>query len=263
MKEDLPTDIAVAAQAGFEALEIRVTKMDSYLATHNLADLRKLFERDNVHPATINSIEGITFRNAAGQEEIKARCRKLCAIAQTLGCEDIVAIPSPRPKEDTWKKTKAESVKVLRELAEIATSYGVKLAFEFLGFADCSVNTLARAWEIVRKVDLPNVGLVIDAFHFYVGGSKLSSIDQVDPMKLYIFHISDAEDRPREELMDSHRLLPGEGVIPLTKLVAHLKYIGFDGLYSVELFRPEYWELDPFELARQAMAMTLRVVSLR
>jgi len=260
MKADLATDIAVAAEAGFAALEIWAAKLDDYLADHSLAELRALFERHGIRPASINSIECITFRDAAGREEVGARCRELCAIAQALGCEAIVVVPSPRPEGATWEEVKAESVRVLRELAEIAAPYGVELAFEFLGLADCSVNTLAGAWEIVKGVGRPNVGLVIDAFHFYVGGSKLSSIEQVDPAKLYIFHISDAEDRPREELTDAHRLLPGEGIIPLAEIVARLMRIGFDGLCSVELFRPEYWELNPLELARRAMA-TMTIIA--
>jgi 2-keto-myo-inositol isomerase len=39
-----------------------------------------------------------------------------------------------------------------------------------------------------------------------------------------------------------------------------LKRIGFDGLCSVELFRPEYWERDPGELAAAARAVTLKIV---
>lgn len=260
MKADLPTDIVVAAQAGFEALEIWAAKLDDYLADHSIDELRALFKAHGMHPASINSIERITFRDTEGHEEVKARCRELCAIAQALGCEVIVVVPSPRPEGAAWEGVKAESVTVLRGLAEIAAPYGVRLAFEFLGFADCSVNTLAGAWEIVREVDVPNVGLVIDAFHFYVGGSELSSIDGVDPAKLYIFHINDAEDRPREALTDAHRLLPGEGVIPLAEIVARLKRIGFDGLCSVELFRPEYWERAPADLAAAAKSATLEVV---
>jgi hypothetical protein len=55
-------------------------------------------------------------------------------------------------------------------------------------------------------------------------------------------------------------LLPGEGVIPLDDILVRLKQIGFDGLCSVELFRPEYWERDPEDLAAAARAATLETV---
>ena len=59
---------------------------------------------------------------------------------------------------------------------------------------------------------------------------------------------------------DAHRLLPGEGVIPLDDILTRLKQIGFDGLCSIELFRPEYWERDPAKLATAARAATLDIV---
>ncbi len=67
------------------------------------------------------------------------------------------------------------------------------------------MQTLELADEIVRRVSRPNIGLVIDSFHFYAGGSKVESINELDPERLFIFHINDAEDRPRDELEDRHR----------------------------------------------------------
>jgi len=59
---------------------------------------------------------------------------------------------------------------------------------------------------------------------------------------------------------DAHRLLPGEGVISLDDILFRLKRTGFDGLCSIELFRPEYWERDPAELAAAARAATIKVL---
>ena len=145
-----------------------------------------------------------------------------------------------------------ESTRVLLELGAIAESHGVGLAFEFLGQTGCSVQTLDLASEIVGRVARPNVGLVIDSFHFYAGGSSMDMIDALDPERLFIFHINDAEDLPREQLQDSHRLLPGLGILPLREMLQAFKRIGYDRVASVEIFRPEYWEWDPFQLAREA-----------
>ncbi len=102
---------------------------------------------------------------------------------------------------------------------------------------------------------------MIDSFHFYAGGSTIESIEALDPERLFIFHINDAEDLPREELEDKHRLLPGLGILPLPSIIGALKRIGYDRVTSVEIFRPEYWERDPFELAKDARAATLGVMA--
>jgi 2-keto-myo-inositol isomerase len=118
---------------------------------------------------------------------------------------------------------------------------------------------LGLAAEIVRETARDNVGLVIDSFHFYAGGSKLQMIEKLDPNLIYIFHINDAENLPRAELEDRHRLLPGLGILPLREMMAAFRKIGYDGVASVEIFRPEYWERDPFELAREAKAAAERI----
>ena len=70
----------------------------------------------------------------------------------------------------------------------------------------------------------------------------------------------EAMERPLETIENAHRLLPGEWVIPLDDILVSLKQTGFDGLCSVELFRPEYWERDPGELATAARTATLEIV---
>jgi 2-keto-myo-inositol isomerase len=261
MKATLPEDVAAASATGFKALEIWAAKMDAYLETHSVEGLRALFDGAGLKPASINSIEFITFRPPEEYEEIKARCQELCGLAQALDCAKIVVVPSPTPDGVDWGEIKDESVRVLRELSEIAAPYGVALAFEFLGFSWCSVRTLGQCWEIVREADYTNVGLVIDTCHFYAGGSLLDSIGEVDPNKILIFHINDVEERPLDTIEDAHRLLPGEGVIPLDDILIRLRGIDFDGLCSIELFRPEYWDRDPVELTTVARAATLGLLT--
>jgi 2-keto-myo-inositol isomerase len=110
-------------------------------------------------------------------------------------------------------------------------------------------------------VNRKDLGLVIDSFHFYAGNSTFSMIEALDPEMIQIFHINDAENLPREQLEDRHRLLPGLGILPLSDMLSSFRKIGYDKVASVEIFRPEYWERDPFTLAREAREATERVLS--
>jgi 2-keto-myo-inositol isomerase len=150
----------------------------------------------------------------------------------------------------------------LNELADIAEKHNVSLAFEFLGQTDCSVQTLDFCKEIVEKVNRKNIGLVIDTFHFYAGDSSFEAIETLDPEKLFIFHINDAENLPKEKLTDAHRLYPGLGILPIKEIKERFDKIGYDRMVSIEIFRPEYWNADPFEVARLAKAATEKVLSL-
>ncbi len=261
MNASLETDIRAAQAAGFDYLEIWAAKLRDHLAVHTTTDLKNLFAQSRIEPYSINSIEHITFRDTEGYASVITACQELCRIAQEISCPYLVVVPGLLPALATRKQIIEESARVLNELADIAKAYDVKLAFEFLGQTDCSVQTLELAKEIVEKVDRADVGLVIDSFHFYAGGSQIAAIETLAPEQLFIFHINDAEDLPRHELEDRHRLLPGLGILPLKEIISAFARIKYDKVVSVEIFRPEYWQRDPFELAKAARQAIAKVFS--
>jgi 2-keto-myo-inositol isomerase len=256
------TDCRAAKAAGYDYVEIWAAKLRDFLKQRSVSELRDLFSTAGLPPLSINSIEHITFRDARRYESIKQECDELSRIAAAIGCPCIVVVPGRLPDGGATRETVIdESVRVLNELSEISGRHGVSLAFEFLGQPDCSVQILDLAHDIVRKADRENLGLVIDSFHFYAGGSTVEMIEALDPGLIQIFHINDAEDLPRDQLEDRHRLLPGLGILPLREIVSAFRRIGYDKVASVEIFRPAYWERDPFELARDAHAATKRILS--
>lgn len=249
---DLLTDLRAARDAGYDVLEIRDTKVRAYLdAGGRLEWFRAALEEARLRVHTVNAIEHSTHvGDPAALGPLLERTAVFCEYARAVGAPYVVAVPSfldevadPRRIEDT-------AAAALGAMADVAAGYGVGIGFEFLGFADCSVNTLDAARAVVERAGRRNLGVVIDAFHYYAGGSTPAMLEGLDPSRLYIVHLDDAEDRPRAELRDAHRLLPGDGVIPLRDLVRRIEALGYRGPWSVELFRPEYWTWDPVHLAR-------------
>lgn len=268
-KSDLVTDIRASAHAGFVGIEAWAEKFDDYLKDNSLKEAASLFKDNGIEPVSINSIEFIGFRGP-DYEKIRARCKHLCEVAEAIGCTKIVVVPSSTPTAEggsvlelfyPWQKIVDEYVSVLRDLSDIAKPHGVGLCFEFIGFSWCSVRTPRGAYEIVKKVDRDNVGINFDCCHFYGGGGELDELDSIDPAKIYTFHINDTEDAPKEAMTDAMRLLPGLGVINLDAICAKLKKVGYDGTCSVELFRPEYWDWNPCELAVKARELAVKVLS--
>lgn len=260
MTSSLETDVRVTAQTGWEGLEVWAEKVDRYLQTHSISQLAQLFQENQVKPLALDAIVFIAFR---GEEypQVQARCRELSKIARAIGCPTIVVVASPLPNRTlSWQTVVDEYVTVLRDLSAIAGEEGIRLSFEFLGFGWCSVRTPRAAWEIVQKVDRENVGMTIDAAHFYGGGGLLSEIEALDANRIFAFHLDDLEDLPKEAITDDDRIMPGEGVIPLAEICASLKKIGYTGHCSVELFRPAYWALDPVVVAHTAKAAAIKIL---
>lgn len=263
MHADLETDIKAASEAGFELIEIWAAKLREFLKTKTITELKELLAENNLEPYSINSIEHITFRSPEDYAQIKAETEELSSIAGEIDCPYVVVVPGKLPENASKDDIIEESVKVLNELGTIAEKHGVSLAFEFLGQTDCSVQTLDLCNEIVEKVNRANIGNVIDTFHFYAGNSTFEAIDSMKPEKLFIFHINDAENLPKEDLTDAHRLYPGTGILPIKEIKAHFDKIGYDRMVSIEIFRPEYWNEDPFEVAKLARQATIDVLGLQ
>lgn len=262
MRSDLESDIHVAQATGFDFLEIWAAKLRAFLHHRTSSELNELLAKSGVPPLSINSIEHVTFRDAHAYRSIKEQCAELSQIAAAIKCPFIVVVPGRLPNGGVERaEVISESVRVLQELCDIAARHDVALAFEFLGQPDCSVPTLDLAHEIGRAANRSNLGLVIDSFHFYAGGSTIEMLEAVDPKLIYVFHVNDAENLPREQLEDRHRLLPGLGILPLREMIAAFRKIGYDKVASIEIFRPEYWERDPLELAKDAKIATERILN--
>jgi 2-keto-myo-inositol isomerase len=241
-KSTLETDLQFCEQYGYDLIEIRLDKLKDYLKIHQVSDLVAFFKSAAIKPYAFNALENITFRGPDDYRQIKDDLKFLCEIGAKINCKQIVVVPSFDIGAYTRTQIKEESVRVLHELADHAEKYGMKLAYEFVGYPNCSVNTFGQTYEIVKAVNRDSVGMVLDCFHFYAMGSRIEDLKLADPQKIFIFHIDDAEDLPIGALRDEQRLWPGDGVIDLDAILKTLRAIGYDEMVSVELFRPEYWD---------------------
>src|SRR5450755_1313125 len=252
---DLATDIRITGQAGYDVIKLRDDKLDQFLAQGSLDDVRQMLREAGVAAWTINAISLI---GVGGTARTVARCHELSRYAQAIECPWVLGVPGPTGGR-TDAQVMSDTVAALREMADAAAEFGVSIAFEFMGFPWAAVRDVAGAWAIVQEADRPNLGIVVDTAHFYAGGSTLDSIREVDPQRLVVLHINDVEDVAKPDITDGHRLYPGEGVVPLQDILGAVRVTGWDGVLSVELFREEYWQLDPLTVAREAKARTSAV----
>jgi 2-keto-myo-inositol isomerase len=258
---DLTTDIRVAGAAGYQVVELRDTKIERYLTSGGtMAALRDLVKHAGVGVLSLNALEDSTLRVGDALRPVLGRARTFCEWAKGLDCPYIISVPSFLPPGGLSEaEIRGRTVAALRQMAAIAADFGVSVGFEFLGFPTCSVNTLGAARRIVEEVGDPQVGIVIDVFHFYAGGSRLEDLDSLDGARVFIVHLDDAEPGEPSGLTDAHRLMPGDGVIPLKPLVSRLEDTGYQGAYSLELFRPEFWAMDPEAVAKRGLESMQRL----
>ena len=86
--------------------------------------------------------------------------------------------------------------------------------------------------------------------------SKLEDLKAADGNKIFAYHLNDCEDLPLGSCGDDKRLWPGEGVVDHAGIVGALKEIGFDGVCTIEEFRPEYYAMSHDENVKKAAEVT-------
>ncbi|MBC2363949.1 2-keto-myo-inositol isomerase [Listeria booriae] len=259
---NLEKDLTICERNGYDYIEIRtMDKLPEYLKTHTLDDLATYFQNHHIKPLALNALVFFNNRDEAGHAAIIQEFQEMMHICDKIGAKYVVAVPLVTTEKILKKDIKQSCIEVLQELSNIAESHGVKIALEFVGHPECTVNTFEDAYDIVQAVNRDNVGLVFDSFHFHAMGSNIENLKNADGSKIFIFHIDDTEDFQIGLLTDDDRVWPGHGAIDLEAHITTLKQIGYSDVVSVELFRPEYYQLTAEETIEKAKTTTLEVIS--
>ncbi|EIA18878.1 sugar phosphate isomerase/epimerase family protein [Listeria fleischmannii] len=261
----LEQNLEYCEKYGYDYIEIRtIDQLKDYLQTHTLDDLKRYFDTHKIKPLSLNAICFFNNRTEEDEKEIFTEFKDYLAICQKLECEYICAVPSNIDVTEKGKTKVAEinesAVRVLREFADLAKPYGVKIALEFIGIPENTIHTFKHAYQIVEQVNRDNVGLVYDTFQFTGMGSRFSDVEKHMADKIFIFHINDVDDYPTGQMRDTDRIWPGYGVIDLKRHLQLLKDLNYDFVASIELFRPEYYQMKPEEVIRKAKETTEEVI---
>jgi sugar phosphate isomerase/epimerase len=181
---------------------------------------------------------------ASSLDNLKKRCEMLKAI----GLNHTYATTATTQKFtlDDYK-TGADN---MREVGEIARQFGMTAMAEFVRTSSF-ISTLTTLLKMTREAAHPNMRPMLDCYHFWSGLNKLEDLDLIRPGEIAHVQFQDVPDMPRELLDNTTRVIPGDGVTPLARILGKLADKGYTGPLSVELFAPRFQDADPFELARE------------
>jgi len=244
---NLITDIRVAREAGYDAIEPTTFKLERYLdAGYQTEELVP-----SLGPLGVDMISSFEPIERQDPDDMRRRCQRLCEAAETLGCSAFQVVALDGLSHLSWPQMRSEFAKSLKALADIAAPFGVRLGLEPVAFAP--LKTLAQALEVIDAADRENIGLNIDTFHIWAGGTPWEEVARLDPRLIVVVHLSDATPRRADAWADADRgVFPGEGIIPLQEGIAAIRDAGYDGVWAIEMISDYYWEWDPFVLAREA-----------
>lgn len=258
--QSLMADLEACEKYGYDYIEIRFDCIRDYLKDHNLQELADWFANHHVKPYAYNTLIFFNQRDAAGVKEIDDEVDFIIEVCNAIGMKMLITVPTFDVGPLTIDEIQEEAVARLRYLADKVAPHGIRISLEFCGTPTCSINQFGTAYDVVEATDRENVGITLDTFHFHAMGSKWEDLERADGKKIFAFHLNDAENLPIGAMLDVNRLWPGEGCLNHDRTIETLKKIGFDGVCTIEEFRPEYYELshdDNVRIAKEKMVALL------
>jgi 2-keto-myo-inositol isomerase len=261
MPYDFETDLAAYQKAGFHHMELWIDKLDKYMQKHELAEARTLLAKHELELVGACCAVELMLKDVKTNPPRLADLKRKLELCQKLNCPTLIIVPDfPKQSDPGVYGTVEKNLKVA---AGIAADYNVKLALEFI--QGCKlIGTLSTAKDLVRAVNHPNLGILLDLFHFWMDRSHVEDIDDLKPSELLLVHLNETRSGPPECIAgDGDRVFPGQGRGNVAEMVKRIKATGYDGFWSLELFDKKVWEWPIDRIMNTARESLNKVEALR
>ncbi|HVA47782.1 MAG TPA: sugar phosphate isomerase/epimerase [Pirellulales bacterium] len=250
-------DIEDYAAGACRAVEIWLGKLETYLETHSLDDVRRLLDEQQM-AAPVASFQGglLVSQGDARREHWEHFSRRLTLLRKLEIGTLVVAcdVMGPLAQQDL-ERVQAS----LTQAAVRAGEQGVRLALEFQASATFG-NNLQTAAALVNETGSPHLGLCFDVFHYYAGPSKAEDLAYLTRENLFHVQLCDIAGTPREFAGDADRILPGDGDYQLQPVLDALRTIGYDGYVSLELMNPQIWQVPARQFGEIGMTCLRKIL---
>lgn len=220
--EDLATTAAFLAGAGFDGVELK-----GDLNLYNPPEVKSTLDDNGLCVLSLTPEDvDLPHPDAAKRDEAIDYYLRLLDFAAEVGAPLVSchgAVGRIRAIADPQEEYR-HFIGGVRRIGERAGEMNLVVAMEVLNrYESHLLNTSAQAVEFVSEVGLPNVGILLDAYHM--------NIEEADPAgavldagkSLFLFHAA-----------DSNRQAVGRGHTDFLALARALKRIGYEGDIIVE-----------------------------
>ena len=236
------------ATAGIKNVELTNSLLDEFLKSDSLPAAKRVLTDLGLTPVSCAcGVFGLWEPNpkrAAQLDAFKKRCEQFASLGLTK-----IYSPTPTTEKFTEEDYK-RGVANMRENGDIAKQFGMVVMAEAVR-TSTFIGTLPTMLKMMREAAHANVAPLLDFYHFCSGLNKLEDLDLIRQGEIGHVHFQDVPDMPRELLDNTTRIIPGDGVAPLNRMLRTLSDKGYAGPLSVELFLPKFQQGDPYEVARE------------
>lgn len=259
-----PGLVDLAADHGFESVE----PDPGYLAGLADSQLAELRDHMKARRLTFGSA-GLTVEFRRDEDLFRKGLESLptaAAALQRAGASRVNTYIMPNHAELTYLANFQQHTRRLREIARVLGDHGLRFGLEYVGPKTLwsakkypFLHTMAECRELIGAIGRPNVGLVLDSWHWYTAGDTEADLLALGNDDVVACDLNDAPGGLAvDQQIDQKRELPmATGVIDLKTFLSALVKIGYDGPVRAEPFNAPLREL-PDDQALAATSAALR-----
>jgi 2-keto-myo-inositol isomerase len=235
------------AKAGIKYVEVIPPHFQPFIKEEGLPAAKRLLSDLGLKAVSSGAVRGLWDPGPEHAKTVET-FKPIVEMVAELGVDRMVC-PSPATEKYTADDYK-RGLEIMHEVGEVVRPYKVTAMVEFMR-GSTFLGSLPTALKMTREAAHPYVRPMFDCYHFWAGLSKFEDMDAIHPGEIHHVHFQDTPEMPREIMDQRTRLIPGDGVTPLPKILKKLAEKGYSGPLSVELFLPEFQNADPYEMARR------------
>jgi sugar phosphate isomerase/epimerase len=251
----LKTALDAAKQGGFDAVELRRTDFKRcFDAGMNNAQVLDMIRAAGIPVGVLGVEYGWLFATGEESERLFKVFRESCENAVALNCNTLMSAPGQ------VNGPIAQAIEYLKRAGDIAGEYGLKLAIEFNSQHDV-LNRLPVLTQLIEGANKPNCGYLIDTYHFTRSGAGGRGFEKVPADQIYCFQYSDVPATPVTGVRrPTDRLAPGKGIVKWREMLGLLAEKKYTGYLSYESPNPELWARSPYDVAREGVELTRKLL---
>lgn len=250
-------DLAAYAGGGCPAIEVWLTKLETHLQTHSVDETLQLIERNGLTLIAAAMQGGLLLSQGEKRTAHWDHFKRRLDLCERFRIPVLVVAADPATRVEP--PLIGMALESLAEAAKWAAGFGVRIAFEFHGSSSVCTS-LESAVRIVEAIGETNLGVCLDAFHFFKGPSKESDLHLLTITNLAHVQLCDVSGEFRETMSDSDRIFPGEGDFALAPILNRLREIDYSASVSLELLNPVLWQAKPTQVVELGMTALARLI---
>ena len=159
--------------------------------------------------------------DAARAKAVEQVKREMDLLAQ-IGGKRMAAPPAGANGNNAPVLDLVKAAERYRAILDLGDKMGITPILELWGSSK-NLHRLGECMFVVIESGHPKAGLLGDVFHIYKGGSDFSGLKKIGATAMPVLHMNDyPADPPRDKIADRDRVMPGDGIAPLTQILHDL-----------------------------------------